>query len=173
MFEIAQFYISNDNLIRFKREVKKPRDCVINALEIIGILNDVNADLMRIAVGDTGLGTNQIESIFCYVERRFHWRFIRYTNIKTLEDFCLHNLKPSHVIFCGYSKEVNGGIFKHVFLIGKTNQLEVLYIDPQINVFCNLGGKACFSYIKDAQEYYILQTSADAQQIQQMQLQQL
>ena len=164
MYNIAQFYISNENLLNFKRYVKKPYDCVINALEIIGILNGTNADLMRIAVGDTGLDIYQIENIFSYIEPSFHWRFVRYSNIKTLVEFCFQTLKPSMVIFCGYLK----GDFRHVFLIGKTNQMEIKYIDPQLNLFCNLKSKKCYTNIHDAQEYYILQTTANQEQVTQL-----
>jgi len=169
MYNIAQFFISNENITNFKRDVKKPRDCVINALELIGILQSSYADIMRIAVGDYGLDTSQIEQIFYYVQSNFRWKFVRYTNIDTLVQFCLQTLQPSHVIFCGYSMIVNGTIFKHVFLIGKTNQLEIKYMDPQINAFCNLDEINCYNNIGGAQEYYILQTTADSHQIQQMQ----
>lgn len=168
MYDIAQFYISDKNLTNFKRYVIKPRDCVINALEIIGILNDTNADLMRIAVGDKGLDAFQIENIFSYVEPSFRWKFVRYSNIKTLEEFCFQVLRPSCVVFCGYSKKN----LKHVFLIGKTNQKEIKYIDPQLNLFCNLETKECFRNIRNAQEYYILQTTADKKQVSQIQLKQ-
>ena len=164
-FTIAQFYISDDNLLKFRRLVKKPRDCVINALELMGILDATPADLMRIVVWDTGVGAPQIEQIFSYVQPSAKWRFFRYTDITTLEQFAYQGLQPSHVIFCGYHK--NG--FKHVFIVGKNHQGQILYIDPQVDAFCPLENSQCFHYIRDAQEYYILQSTFDLHQIQQAQ----
>jgi hypothetical protein len=164
-FTIAQFYISDDNLLKFRRLVKKPRDCVINALELLGVLEAVPADLMRIVVGDTGINASQIEQIFSYVQPSARWRFFRYTDIKTLEQFAYQGLQPSHVIFCGYQK--NG--FKHVFIVGKNHHGQILYIDPQVDAFCPLEQPQCFNYIRDAQEYYILQSTFDLQQIKQLQ----
>lgn len=83
------------------------------------------------------------------------WRFVRYTNINTLETFSIQQLQPSHVMFCGYQKQG----FKHVFLIGKDNAGQVMYIDPQANVYCAVIEPSCFQYIKDAEEYYILQNT--------------
>jgi hypothetical protein len=164
-FTIAQFYISDNHLLTFRRLVKKPRDCVINALELLGVLNSVPADLMRIVVGDTGVGAPQIEQIFSYVQPSAKWRFFRYTDIATLEQFAFRDLQPSHVIFCGYQK--NG--FKHVYLVGKNHDGKILYIDPQVDAFCPLENAQCFNFIRDAQEYYILQSTLDLHQIQQIQ----
>jgi len=167
-YTIAQFFISDENLLQFRRWVKKPQDCVLNALEILGVLQATPADLMRIAVGDHGLNATQIEEIFTYVYPPHRWRFVRYTNIHTLEQFAYQGLQSSHVVFCGYQK--NG--FKHVFLIGKTNTGHILYIDPQINEFCPLENAPCYQHIRDAQEYFILQSTLDPVQIQQLQAKQ-
>jgi hypothetical protein len=166
-YSVSQFYITDENLAKFGRWVKKPMDCVINALEIIGILEKNSADLMRIAVGDVGLQIFQIEEIFKYMYPNFSWQFYRYTNIQTLENFCIHELQPSRVIFCGYNMKG----FKHVFLIGKTNNNQILYIDPQVNGLCDLQQAGCFSYIQNAEEYYILQGTTTAQQNLQIQAQ--
>jgi hypothetical protein len=163
MFQIAPFFITNANLMSFKRLVAKPNDCVINALQLLNILDEKAAHLMRIAVGDIGLTEDQIQETFSYIYPSFEWRFIRYTNIKTLENYCFSELQPSHVIFCGYKKNY----FRHVFLIGKDQNNTVVYIDPQINTFCDLKRADCFHFIRDASEYYILQCTANAMQIQQ------
>lgn len=56
----------------------------------------------------------------------------------------------------------------HVFLIGKDQHGTIVYIDPQMNAFCDLKHADCFLYIKDASEYFILQCTANAMQIQQV-----
>lgn len=162
---VSQFQISDENLLLFKRFVKKPMDCVINALEILFILEHNSADLMRIVVGDQGITIEQIENIFKYVNPQHRFRFFRYTNIETLSRFCQAELVPGHVIFCGYNMQG----FKHVFLIGKNFDGSVMYIDPQQDAFCDLSSEECYGYIKDAEEYYILQSTMSLKQIQQQQ----
>ncbi len=62
--EIKEFTISDESLTRFRRSHPKPNDCVINALEILGILETHSADITRIFVGDDGLLQHQIEKVF-------------------------------------------------------------------------------------------------------------
>lgn len=156
-FDISVFPITSDSLNKFRRWVKKPRDCVINALEVIGVLDQTNADLMRIAVGDMGLVPEQIAGIFEYMSElagtRFSYRFFRYTDINTLSNVCAH-MPINSVIFCGYNKNN----FKHVFLIGKNSVNDLVYIDAQYGKLCSLKSDPhCFDIINNAQEYYILQ----------------
>lgn len=162
---VSQFPITDQNLLLFKRFVNKPMDCVINALEILFILEHNSADLMRIVVGDQGITIKQIEEIFKYMYSQHRWRFFRYTNIETLSRFCQGELVPGHVIFCGY----NFKGFKHVFLIGKKLDGSVMYIDPARYTFCDLSSEECYRYIKDAEEYYILQRTLSLTQLQQQQ----
>lgn len=153
-FSISEFKISDDNIMKFFKYVQKQRDCVINALQLIGILDVLNADLMRIAVGDVGLSSQQIVDTFNRVVPTKQWRFLRYTNIRDLAQFTSVNMKPGHVIFCGFEDAIS----KHVFLIGKTMIGNVLYIDPQINTICDLDSQ-CRHIIENRQAYYILQNS--------------
>ena len=163
-FLVSQFQISDENLLRFRRFVKKPMDCVINALEILRVLDQNAADLMRIVVGDQGLTIENIQHIFKYMYPQYRFRFFKYTNLHTLSDFCKNELNPGHVIFCGYSKQG----FRHVFLIGKNLLGTILYIDPQVDAFCDLSSEqSCLPYIMDAEEYYILQSTTSGQVLQQ------
>lgn len=155
IFSVSEFKISDENLMKFFKLVDKPNDCVINALQIIGILDRLNADLMRIAVGDIGLNDVQIRDIFRVVVPSKQWRFFRYTNVSDLAVFTSHFMKPGHVIFCGYE----GPSINHVFLIGKTMSGNALYIDPQAKVVCDLDYQ-CRHFIENKKGYYILQNSS-------------
>ena len=157
--EVATFQISNADINKFRRLITKPKDCVINALELINVLDGKNADFMRISVGDIGLTLDKIEQIFSYVSHvkkiKFqNWKFLSTPNINDL-DTVVQNLKPGYVIFCGYEK--NG--FAHVFLIGKTDSGVPMYIDPQVNALCDLRDPTCTNYITNAQMYYVLHYS--------------
>ena len=153
-FDVAQFKITDDAITKFRRWVKKPRDCVINAMELLGILNDQSADIARIMVGDQGLKVGQIEDIFSLVEPKFHWRFFRFTKLETLAQFTNQELKPAHAIFCGYVGQEG-----HVFLIAKSASGRVMYVDPQINQLCPLDKSECENFINNKHAYFILQAS--------------
>ncbi len=153
-FDVAQFRITDDSISKFRRWIKKPRDCVINAMELLGILTDKNADIARIMVGDQGITIEQIEQIFSLIEPKFNWRFFRFTKLETLSHFTSQQLKPLHSIFCGYL-----GQDGHVFLIAKTINEKIMYIDPQINELCDLDQSSCVKFIENKQIYYILQFS--------------
>lgn len=161
VFRVAEFQISDYHITRFRRFVKKPMDCVINALEIIGILDDIRADILRIAVGDQGLNTDQIVSIFKLLKPLFKWRFFRYTNLETLSQYTVNEMKHGHVVFCGYRgyNPVTETYVGHVFLIGKYLNGNLVYIDPQIPTVCRLDDDQCQNLIKNKQEYFILQYS--------------
>ena len=151
-YEVAQFKITDDAITKFRRWIKKPRDCVINAMELLGILNQQNADIARILIGDIGAQIKQIEDIFEVVEPKFNWNFYKFTNIQRLAHFTSNELKPEHAIFCGYM-----GNEGHVFLITKGIDNKVYYIDPQVDAICNLDTKECFNFIGEKNAYYILQ----------------
>ena len=44
----TQFAITDDSINSFQRVIASPMDCFINALQIIGIINNISANLMRI-----------------------------------------------------------------------------------------------------------------------------
>ena len=153
-YEVAQFKLTDDSISKFRRWVKKPRDCVINAMELLGILDDQNADIARILIGDTGAQIKQIEDIFEVVEPKFKWNFYKFTNIQTLAQFTSSELKPQHTIFCGYM-----GNEGHVFLIAKSIEGKVYYVDPQVDAICNLDTNECYNFIDNKKSYFILQAS--------------
>lgn len=153
-YDVAQFKLTDDSISKFRRWIKKPRDCVINAMELLGILSDQNADIARIMVGDKGLNIKQIEDIFSLLEPNFNWNFYKFSSIETLANFTNKELKPAHAIFCGYYGDEG-----HVFLIAKTLDGRIIYIDPQTNELCNLDNSSCFNFIGNKNAYFILQVS--------------
>jgi len=170
MYSIAQFVITDENLNQFRRLVKKPEDCVINALEILAILPGTCADIARILVGDYGVSIDKITAIFKYMTdlqgMRLQWRFTRYTNFDTLVSFCKGPMQRGCVIFVGIETNVS----KHVLLIGKDTSGKIIYIDPQIDTYCDLSVGECFTLLSQSTRYYfILQTTATENQMQYIQ----
>ena len=150
---VATFQINNDSIIKFRRWVKKPKDCVINAMELIGILDQQSADIARIFIGDTGVNINQIEDVFRLVQPLFQWKFVKLNDlielVKITNDDSI--LKRSQAIFCGYLDNN----FGHVFLIAKNNNGKAYYIDAQVNEVCDLN--KCENYIINKKGYFVLQ----------------
>jgi hypothetical protein len=152
-YQNASFPINDDSIVKFGRWVKKPRDCVINAMELIGLLSPMAADIMRILVGDKGITTQQLEDIFKYTNPRYDWNFYGFTNIQSLSSITINDLAPGYALFCGYS-----GNDDHVFLIAKSLSGDLIYIDPQMGALCPLKSRICLNFIDSKKTYYILKT---------------
>ncbi len=151
-YEVAQFKLTSDAIAKFRRWIKKPKDCVINALELIGILDSQNADIARVLVGDVGVQIPQLEEIFSVVNPKFNWNFYKFTNIETLKQFTSQELKRGHTILCGYE-----GLSGHAYLIAKGMDGKTYYVDPQVDQICDLDLQKCFNFIDKKNAYYILQ----------------
>ena len=163
--EIFQHQITDENINKFKRYVKSPMDCVINAMHIIGLLDNFSSNLMRITcVGEQGIQIEQIQKIFTLYsiikDHPHEFVFLEAPDIygmpsaKVFEKAVIDNLKPQHILFCGYEKNS----FKHVFLLGRDVNGSILYIDPQVDdgVICDISINECFQYISGAQKYFLL-----------------
>jgi len=161
-YSVATFSITNEDLKQFKRFIKKPMDCVINVLNLLNIIDRKTADILRITVGYTGLEQNQIEELFAYFYPNGRWRFYSYTNIDTLVHYCQKELPINHVIFCGITNKKES----HVFLIGKTQNGELIFIDPSIDLLCDLADIQCARILLQASRYYILQGTIPGTQVQ-------
>lgn len=181
-YVIAEFRITDQHLQNFKRLIKKPMDCVINALEIIGVIDNTHADIIRICMGDVGLSSYQITEIFQYMKPKYQWDFMR-IKLKALIEYCQKNLKRGHVLFCGYEAPYTVDVQirrdiktsskknkscpivtrtrtkdsrRHVFLIGKSSDGKLVLIDKSIPVVCDLSDPLCEKHLITATSFYIL-----------------
>ena len=149
---ISQFRMSDDNLYKFQRLVNNPKDCVINAMQIIGMIDSKAAEVLRIMVGNRGFQVTEIESIFM-LYRPHRFKFETFPNFEIWKKTFIRTLLPGNVIFAGY----NG----HVFIIGRLLNGLMVLIDPQLpegSRFCYLGeNNMCENFIKyNSRTYYIL-----------------
>jgi hypothetical protein len=182
-YDTAEFRITDQHLQNFKRLIKKPMDCVINALEIIGVIDNTHADIIRICMGDIGLSISQIVDIFKYMKPTYEWGFMK-IRFKALMEYCQKNLKRGHVLFCGYDApytidvqirrdnvKSSGNRIKscpivtrtrtkdsrrHVFLIGKSSDGKLVLIDKSIPIVCDLSDPSCEKHISIASAFFIL-----------------
>lgn len=155
--QISMFKITDENLLSFKRIIKAPMDCVINALQIIGILDYFTSNIFRIShVGNKGFTIEQLEKVFSL-------RYGHYFTYKACKDFdaftstVINTLQPGCVMFCGeIDLDENEG---HAFLIGRFLDGRYVKIDPQNEfLICELIDDECFSQLttRKNEQYRIL-----------------
>jgi hypothetical protein len=156
--EISNFLISDQSISDFKRLSSKPHtDCVISALQIIGILDFFTANVLRITkiAPGSGIYENEIELIFSLrTNKRF--LFMPTTDVNEFAQYVKKHLQPGNVVFCGVTY-TNGQ--KHVFLIGKDLNGNLIKIDPQVPYpLCFLeSDDECYrNFAENTSKYWLL-----------------
>jgi len=145
---------------------------VINALQIMGFIDKVTSNILRISdIGDKfGFNKIQIEKIFILLKGT-NFDFIAINNFNDFSQTVEQNLLPGHVIFAGYMEIINKGelnekgesdekIFQHVFLIGRYLNGKIVLMDPQLQALCDIN--KCQDLIRNKDEYYILYNSKES-----------
>ena len=130
-------------------------DCVVNAMEIIGILSPQEAGLVRANIGQSGgIHPEHFLEKFREVNPEYNFRFEQ-ISINELNDWTNSiEMQPLTMIFCGYRDYNNVG---HVYIIAKDFNNYKFLLDPQLNPpICNLTNDNCFAYIAGKQSYFIL-----------------
>jgi hypothetical protein len=160
---LALFRITNEHIENFRRQISVPMDCFINALQFIGILNPLCANIMRVStLGDLGFTRAQIEIIFSFFYKtNFHFKSTN--DFEVWYNWIVSNITPGHVVFAGYPG--------HVFLIASDTNGVLLYIDPQSeHPVQDLSEDAVQQYIREKGLYYALYTSTTKLTLEQQRL---
>jgi len=128
---LSQFKISDENIMNFKRYLKSPMDCVINALQLMGVLDTISSNMLRIScVGTSGFEKEQIEKIFIlYGGVNFEFKSTK--DFNEFASIIENQLLPGNVVFAGYTG--------HVFIIGRYLNGQLVYIDPQLNIILRIS----------------------------------
>jgi len=145
---LSQFTMTDERIQNFKRFVKSPRDCFINAMQLMGMIDTTAANILRISfAGELGFKKEQIELIFTLKTSK-PFKFYQ-MNYEKFSDTIKNKLEAGNVVFAGYTG--------HVFLIGKTYNGDILYIDPQTEVgICNLSDENCEKLIQNKSDYFLM-----------------
>lgn len=122
--ELLVYPLTNARLEAIQRINPKPRDCVINAMEIIGMFNHTEAGIARAFVGDVGVPSDRIlESFNITNSPNIHsWGQIP-------DNIAFFNQLPASTVIYVFVVWTNGD--SHVMLVGKGNDGELYVIDPQ------------------------------------------
>lgn len=150
---LSFFPIKDEAITTFQRSFNVPMDCVINALQLMNILDTHSANIMRIsALGTQGFTSNQIELIFMY-NKGYNFSFKSTINYQEWIESIYTLLPPGNVVFAGYVSQTGG---KHVFLIGRYANGMLMYIDPQTSPLCPLTHPTCAGFVNEQREWYLL-----------------
>ena len=154
---LTTFRISDENIRSFNRIIMSPMDCFINALQIIGILDQRTADIIRISTsGMVGFNEKQIELIFMYtLKKNFHFK--KYYLYATWLSEITQNMRPGTCVFAGYRMIDGAG---HVFLIARRLDGIIVYIDPQLNTICDINEQECRANLMNKKFYFLLYNSS-------------
>uniref|UniRef100_A0A6C0HQ92 Uncharacterized protein n=1 Tax=viral metagenome TaxID=1070528 RepID=A0A6C0HQ92_9ZZZZ len=189
---LAQFPIQDNFITEFKRAVPKPADCFINALQLAGLIDSLNANIMRVSsAGSTGFSKESIEKIFILIKNH-NFDFKSSKNFDVFLKMIRERLIPGHAVFAGY--DTNPGAMvqdeevpdvpvpeigeplgvdgipippspwywrssefagpAHIFIIARAQDGVIYYIDPQLNLICNID--SCADRIKLNSNYFLL-----------------
>jgi len=145
---LSQFIMTDERIQNFKRFVKSPRDCFINAMLLMGMIDNTAANILRISfAGELGFMKEQIELIFTLKTSK-PFKFYQ-MNYEKFSDTIKNKLESGNVVFAGYTG--------HVFIIGKTYNGDIVYIDPHTEVgICNLSDENCEKSIQNKGDYYLM-----------------
>jgi len=150
---MAAFPMSDSQLDGFKRHVAHSSDCVINAMQLLGLIDERTGDLMRItAMPLSGFHQQQIEKL---MERTTGYKY-DYRSSSSYQDFyaAATQLEAGRAIFCGI-KRSNGT--SHAFIIGRGLNGTLYFIDPQIPIICDINDPSCSAHIREnVTEWFIL-----------------
>jgi hypothetical protein len=126
----AEFPMTSDQFDYIKRTTTYHSDCVINGLSAINIINQQQADILRIITGRRGMYDGVYENIFRYIFPSKKWKMVG-MDAERLYLFCIYSLKPGHLLFCKYPG--------HLYILSKDRYGDVIQVDPQQNpVTCYL-----------------------------------
>lgn len=130
-------------------------DCFINALQLIGFIDEKCGNLMRISsAGRTGFTKEEIEIIYIYLTGN-NYDFKPTNNFDEFAKEIESKILPGYAVFAGFEGEYFGNRYKHVFLIAKKNDNTIFYIDPQIPIICNVN-ECQNSYLRNHETWYLL-----------------
>lgn len=151
---LVEVIISDETLCNFRRYKNSQMDCLINAMQLMGLIDIKAANLLRISYAgtNTGFTAEQISCIFMLYTNKF-CLFRQIANIETFFSQ-IQLLTPGTVTLGGYT--VSG--LSHVFLIGKTQTGQLVYIDPRetVSTYCNLSEEQCYNILANKNVYYLL-----------------
>lgn len=162
-FTFCQFELTNESIGNFERTtVNAPRDCGVNALQLLNIITKETADVSRLLVGKRvpyrGFTLNDMADVFTLIipetdpvtstpnrhplnGRNWRWSFLQITQRDVIEyaGRLLETPQDQSVygnsLLLGLYDNKNGpGGVNHYVIISRTSDGKLMYVDPQADV---------------------------------------
>jgi len=147
---------TDKKLLRVKKSIRNKKDCVINAMEVLALLPEKEAELLRVMVDDVGMTKTQVFKTFMIIFPNFNWKYKRYTTFASVKQI-LDDLPPGHAVFAAYTPFIqNVKEPTHAFVLARDSKGVLGYIDPQVPAACNITKEECFQYLRGMAVYFIL-----------------
>lgn len=156
---VVQAPITDADLLGFKRLKNSPMDCAINGLQLMKIITPRTGNLLRVTSIGTkhGLTESEIAKIFI-LYKGHNYLFAKASSFEEFAAKITESLAHGHVCFAGYTHPAGGG---HVIVIGRHMDGKIVLIDPQQNVYCDLGTPECVAHIGGKASYHLLFRSSE------------
>ncbi|NDE17555.1 GNAT family N-acetyltransferase [bacterium] len=171
MWSLVRFTLSQEKITRsfLKRLVRKPMDCVVNALQVLGLVDEKQADLMRILITPAGIDTTQLLDMFRVLDDANEYRLRRFNDFQGLLGH-IQSLGAREGVFAGYRTHPGGpplgspepGQKRHAFVIGRGDDGHLYLVDPQADALCDLEDAAQCADLIQADFYYVLEKKTAA-----------
>lgn len=160
---LSVFPLNDKNIMSFRRVLNSPMDCFINALQVFGLLDETCANIMRISSAgrSTGFQKEEVEKIFILLTG-YNYDFNN-TNNYNLFEAQLKFVQPNYGVIAGYSGIGTG----HIFIIARSSNGELYYIDPQIGKFA-LYNESKYLIESQGRNYHLLFHSNEKLTIEQL-----
>ena len=128
-YNFSKFIIRLEYYLRINSD---PNDCVINAMQLLGLLSNIESGLLRIELKcwserNGGLPLSVILSMFKTIYPFYNFDFIKSNNPDHFVDYLTRIMPNNSISFCGISRK-NGSC--HVFLVIKSSN-QIYIVDPQ------------------------------------------
>ncbi len=150
---LAQFLLPDGFIEQFHRTFASPTDCVINALQLLGVVDQFTSDCMRVTSMGTIMTSAQIELI-CALKYRHNFLFTPFDDFTQFSNLVANGLSNGHGVFAGY-----GG---HAFVIARALDGSFFYIDPQRDQVVEPMHTHQFELLKlGYTRWFLLHTSGD------------
>jgi len=162
-WNVAYFPLTDQTLEQFIRKLPHGMDCVVNALQLLDLVDNKLAAFLRIITRQRGIYSDEIEGIFRVNYPDKEWRFQGYP-LQNIHDweylyFLVNNIPPKHVVFAGVKWPEER---YHVIIIGRSQDGRIVLIDPQVEDHpIMVGPEAIQAYYSFASKYYFLENKGE------------
>lgn len=147
LYSVANFMITYDQLTKIKRYISNSRDCVLVALNAMGILTPKMHAIASIIVDDKYVNGDSIVNVIRY---KFggKWKFLKFDAKEDFIQKLKESLRPGCMAFAGFVWSNGVGHFCMIYRDLQTGEL--FYMDPQVGIYASFNDPWVIKNVLDA-----------------------